>query len=364
MTVITAPEAPARQEPGELEQAFAGRMLQILNDGALAITISLGHRIGLFDVMDRMSPSSSAAIAKRAGLNERYVREWLGAMVVGGLIDYDPARAEYDLPPAHAAFLTRNAYPNNLAVVAQFIPVMGDVEDGIVESFRNGGGLGYECFPRFHDVMAEMSRQTVVSGLFDAILPLVPGLAGRLEAGIDVLDVGCGQGKALNALASAFPNSRFRGIDLCRETVETARAASRELRLSNLHFEQQDAAAMRASGAYDLITCFDSVHDQAQPAVVLGNIRRALRPAGTLLMQDIAASSQLENNIEHPLGPLLYTISLTHCTTVSLAQDGAGLGTCWGREAAEGMLREAGFQNVDVHELPHDMMNYFYVATA
>lgn len=363
MTVTTAPEQ-LEQEQGELEQAFAGRMLQILNDGALAITISLGHRTGLFDVLETMSPATSSAISDLAGLNERYVREWLGAMVVGGLIEYDPVLRTYRLPDVHAAFLTRNAYPQNLAVIAQFIPVMANVEDGIVESFRNGGGLGYECFPRFHDVMAEMSRQTVVSGLFDAILPLAPGLSERLEAGIEVLDVGCGQGKALNALAGAFPNSRFRGIDLCKETVETARVAARELKFGNLHFDQQDAAAMTENEAYDLITCFDSVHDQAQPALVLQNIRRALRPDGTFLMQDIAASSQLENNRNHPLGPLLYTISLTHCTTVSLAQEGAGLGTCWGRETAERMLAEAGFANVRVHELPHDFMNYFYVATA
>lgn len=104
------------------------------------------------------------------------------------------------------------------------------------------------------------------------------------------------------------------------------------------------------------------MHDQARPAAVLANIRRALRPDGIFLMQDIATSSRLENNIEHPIGPLLYATSLFHCMTVSLAQGGAGLGTCWGRELVTEMLAKAGFVDVEVHDLPHDFINYFYVA--
>ena len=192
------------QKKGE---QFAGRMLEILNAGALAIMTSIGHRTGLFDAMSELPPSTSEQIASAAGLNERYVREWLGAMVVGGTVEHDAESGTYFLPPEHAAWLTRAATPNNIAVTTQFIPLMGSVEDGIVESFKVGGGLPYSAFPRFHEVMAEDSGQTVVAALTDAILPLVPGLTERLEEGMDVLDVGSGSGRALNLMARTSPTA-------------------------------------------------------------------------------------------------------------------------------------------------------------
>jgi hypothetical protein len=161
-------------------EEFAGRMLEILNAGALAIMTSIGHRTGLFAAMSELPPSTSEQIASAAGLNERYVREWLGAMVVGGTVEHDAESGTYFLPPEHAAWLTRAATPNNIAVTTQFIPLMGSVEDGIVESFKVGGGLPYSAFARFHEVMAEDSGQTVVAALTGAILPLVPGLTERL----------------------------------------------------------------------------------------------------------------------------------------------------------------------------------------
>ena len=187
-TMTTQPFDQGRAE------AFAERMVDVLNSGAIALMTSIGHRTGLFDAMAGLPPSTSEQIASAASLNERYVREWLGAMVVGRIVEHDPQDGTYRLPPEHAAFLTRAATPDNIAVTAQFIPLMGSVEDRIVERFREGGGVPYSAFPRFHEVMAEDSGQTVVSALFDSILPLVPGLTERLEAGIEVLDVGCGSG--------------------------------------------------------------------------------------------------------------------------------------------------------------------------
>jgi hypothetical protein len=176
---------------------FTSRMMEVLNHGALALMTSVGHRTGLFDTMAVLPPATSAQIAEAAGLNERYVREWLGAMVVGAIVEYDPAGNTYCLPPEHAAALTRNAAPNNIAAFTQYIPLLGSVEDGIVRAFRNGGGVPYADFGRFHEVMAEDSGQSVLPALFDHILPLAPGLIDRLEQGIEVLDVGCGRGKAL-----------------------------------------------------------------------------------------------------------------------------------------------------------------------
>ena len=344
-------------------EAFLGRLLGDLNGAAMMIQTSIGHRTGLFDAMAELDPSTSEQIASAANLNERYVREWLGAMAVGKIVDYDPEDETYYLPPEHAAWLTRAASPNNFAVTAQFVPVISSVEDGIVESFKNGGGLPYSAFPRFHEVMAEHSGQTVVAPLGEHILPLVPGLAERLEEGIDVLDVGSGEGRALNLLARTFPNSRFVGYDISEEAVERARAEAAEHGTTNVRFEVRDAASLHEIGRYDLITTFDAVHDQARPAAVLQGIADALKGDGVYLMQDIAGSSHVHNNLDHPLGPFLYTISTTHCTTVSLAQNGEGLGAMWGEEKVRKMLGEAGFTRVEVEQLPHDFANDYFVVT-
>jgi SAM-dependent methyltransferase len=343
-------------------EAFAGRMVGTLNEGAIAVMTSIGHRTGLFDVMSELPYSTSEEIAVAANLNERYVREWLGAMTVGGIVEHNPQYATYYLPPEHAASLTRAASPDNIAVTAQFISVMGSVEDEIVEVFRGGGGLPYSAFPRFHEVMAEDSGQTVVAALVDQILPLVPGLTERLEAGIEVLDVGSGSGRALNLMARTFSHSRFTGYDISEEGVLRAIIEAKKYGSTNVRFEVKDAATLDETARYDLITTFDSVHDQASPATVLENIARALTDDGVYLMQDIAGSSHVHNNIDHPLGPFLYTVSTMHCTTVSLAQGGEGLGTMWGEEKAREMLAEAGFRNVETRRLDHDIANTYYVA--
>lgn len=342
--------------------AFAERLLTILNGGALALMISIGHRTSLFDTMAGLPPVTSTELARAAGLQERYVREWLAALVTGGIIAYDPAERRYRLPTEHAAWVTRAASPNNFAVTAQFIPLLGAVEDGIIEKFHAGGGLHYHDYPRFHAVMAEDSAQTVVTALADAILPLVPGLVERLTEGITVLDLGCGQGRALLALALQFPRSQFVGYDFSREAVAAARVMADEAGVSNLRFAVQDAALLDEPASYDLICTFDAIHDQASPAAVLRNIRHALAPGGVYLMQDIRASTELEGNLDHPLAPLLYTISTMHCTSVSLAAGGAGLGTMWGEEQALAMLAEAGFADVSIQRLEHDLMNNYYVA--
>lgn len=342
-------------------EAFAGEMLGVLNHGALAMMISIGHRTRLFDTIAELLPSTSQQIADTAGLNERYVREWLNAMVVGHLVEYDAVHKTYWLPAEHAAFLTRTAAPNNIASTLQFIAVLGSVEDRIVDCFHQGGGVSYSEFSRFHEVMAEESGQSVVSTLETTVLPLVPGLIEALNRGIDVLDVGCGQGRILNRLAMLFPNSRFRGYDLCEDTIFAANFEASRRGLTNVCFQVRDAAQLNEFQQYDLITTFDAIHDQARPDLVLQNIYSALRPDGTYLMQDIHASTEVSGNLEHPIAPFMYTISCMHCMTVSLAAGGMGLGTAWGQEKALQMLGEAGFVSVDVKRLEHDILNDYYI---
>lgn len=343
-------------------EAFGQNLIQTLNHGALSIMISVAHRTRLFELMSSLGPSTSQQIAESGGLQERYVRECLGALVTGGIVEYEAGESTYRLPPEHAAFLTRAGCPHNLAVLSQFLTVFGSVEDKLVNCFHKGGGVPYSAYPRFQEIMAEMSAQTVVFGLVEAIIPLVPGLTEKLEQGIRVLDIGCGSGRALNTLAARFPKSEFVGYDLSEDGTKAGAAEAKARGLTNVSFQIQDVSIFEDTDAFDLVTAFDSIHDQIHPDKVLSNIRRSLRDGGTFLMQDIRASSHLENNLDHPLAPLLYTFSCTHCMTVSLAAGGAGLGTVWGEELALSMLDDAGFGEVLVHTLPGDIMNNFYIA--
>lgn len=342
-------------------EAFGGRMVGIVNDASLALMISLGHRTGALEAMSALDWASTHEIAEASGLEERYIREWLGAMVTGGVVELDSEANRYRLPAEHAAVITSKAGAHNVATVMQFIPVMGSVETPLVDAFRNGGGVPYSEFERFHPVMADFSDQTVIAGLEDSIIPAVDGLHERLSAGIDCVDIGCGSGHAPIKLAEMYPNSRFTGYDFEERAVIAAQALAESKGLKNIQFKVQDVGKLEEVAAFDLVTAFDVIHDQADPAGVLANVRRALRDGGIFLMQDIKACSHLHGNKDHMVGTFLYTVSTTHCMTVSLANGGAGLGTCWGRELAESMISDAGFSELETKELAHDPFNYYYI---
>ena len=344
-------------------EAFVGQMVGIINGAALTSQISLGHHTGLFDTMAGLPPSTSEQIAEAAGLNERYVREWLGAMVTGRIVEYDPSTRTYRLPPEHAGALTRAAGPHNMAVFAQFFPQMGKVEEELIEAFRNGGGVPYSSFPKFQEQMREMSGMIFDATLLDVTLKLVSGLTEKLEQGIDVADIACGSGHAINLMARAFPNSRFTGYDFSDDGLATARAQAQEWGLTNAQFIAQDVAALDVRDAYDFITIFDAIHDQAHPRTMLKNVANALRPGGTLLAVDIAGSSNLEENLGHPFAPTFYSLSTMHCMTVSLAYGGEGLGNMWGEQKAKELLAEAGFTLQDVKKVEGDIINNYYICT-
>ncbi len=362
---MAAGEVQAQFDQAKAE-AFAQQMLTALNGGALCLMASIGHRTGLFDAMRGMPPATSEEVAARARLHERYVREWLGAMTTAKVVEVDPATLRYWLPAEHAAFLTRAAGADNMALVAQFIGLLGGVEDEVLQCFRNGGGVPYAKFPRFHDVMAEESGQSVMSALETHILPLAPGLPERLAEGIRVLDVGCGRGRIVNRLAELYPRSRFVGLDLSEEAIAYARAEADRQGHDNAEFVAADASDFDQTAepeSFDLITTFDAIHDQAQPLRVLKGIYRALKSGGVYLMQEINGTSHVHKDIEHPIGTLLYTISCMHCMTVSLAQGGEGLGAMWGEEKTRQYLENAGFRSITAHRLEHDIQNNWYVVT-
>ncbi|MEL7207959.1 MAG: class I SAM-dependent methyltransferase [Actinomycetota bacterium] len=347
----------------ERSAAFLQNMTGIMNGGALALMCSIGHKTGLFDTMAGAAPATSAQIAEAAGLDERYVREWLAAMAAGDVVDYDPDAGTFHLPPEHAGLLTRAAGPLNLTTYCQYVSLLGQVEDEVVDAFRNGGGVPYDRYPQFQTLMAESSFQRLERSLLSEVVPLLPGGAERLAAGIDVADVGCGSGRALNLLAAEFPASRFTGYDIAESALARARDDAAANGSTNISFETRDAAALDEPERFDLITSFDAVHDQARPRDMVAGIFTALRPGGHYLCVEPKASSHLHDNLELPGAPLMYTISTMHCMTVSLAYDGEGLGTAWGEQQALAMLGNAGFVDVEVTGTRSDRANHYLLAT-
>ena len=347
----------------EAAKAFRRRMIAVMNDAALGLLLGIGDELGLFTVLARTGPADTATLAAAAEVDERYLREWLDGIVAAGVAEYDPATRHYALPPEHAACLTYDLGPVNLARNCKMLTMLAGVEPELRERFRDGGGLGYDHFPRFHALMAEEAAATHDAGLLDVVVPTVPDLHETLSRGAALADVGCGSGHAVNLLARAYPASRFVGYDISDEAIGNARAEATEWGLSNATFEVRDVARLGEEAAYDVITAFDAIHDQAYPDRVLAGISAALRPRGTFLMVDIKAETGVEGNLGLPWATYLYTLSLMHCMTVSLAADGgAGLGTVWGRQQAIGMLEAAGLVDVEALEIRSDPFNYFYVA--
>lgn len=342
---------------------YANRVVRTLNNGFVTLMISIGHRTGLFDAMAKLPPATSTEIAEAADVNERYVREWLGAMTAAHMLEYEPKTSTYRLPVEYAAVLTRDSGPANLATYAQFLPILASVEDMVVAAFRSGGGVQPDAFARFQEAMADERRKFVDESYVETIVALMPGLGERLAAGADVLDVGCGQGFVMNVMARMFPNSRFRGYDISREAVRAAREDAEAWGLTNVEFEIGDVASLEDEAAYDLVTAFDAIHDQAFPRIVLRNVARSLKENGFFLMQDIAGSSRLERNLEHPFAPLLYAVSTLHCVPVSLAEEGDALGAMWGEETARHMLYAAGFKRLRFERIATDVLNYYCVAS-
>ena len=345
-----------------MDNDFPNYLTDVMNKSSLAIMLSIGHRTKLFDVLSTLPPSTIKEIASKSNLNARYVKEWLGAMVTARIIDFDSNSDKFSLPKEKSVYLTRENNIYNFAASMQWIPILSQVEDEIIECFAKGGGVPYSSYKRFHEVMAEESYQTVVAGLVDYILPLVPNLIADLKSGIKVLDIGCGKGMAINLMAKHFPKSTFYGYDLSEEAIDSAMKEGRDMNNSNVFFKVHDILDLKAKDKFDLITAFDAIHDQPKPDLVLQNIYQSLSHKGVFLMQDILASTPLKDNISHHLGTFLYTISCMHCMTVSLSQNGAGLGAMWGKEKAVSMLKEAGFDNIEVKTLPHDFQNYYYIA--
>jgi 2-polyprenyl-3-methyl-5-hydroxy-6-metoxy-1,4-benzoquinol methylase len=353
MSVIEIDQARAEQ--------FGGRMLTTLNGAMLALTISVGHRTGLYDALSELEPATSEEIAERAGLQERYVREWLGGQLAGGIVEYDAESETWWLPREHALSLTRAAGPNNTAFLAGAVARFGEVEDGVTAAFRDGGGVPWSRMDRIQEWQSELSYGYYHHAL-DAALGFAPGLVDRLRAGIDVLDAGCGHGHAALRIADAYPASRVTGYDQARAAIEAASSQADRLGLGNAGFAVHDIGELEPI-SFDLVLALDVVHDLARPYEALRAIRAALRPGGVLVMAEHALSHRPEENAGHPFAPILYTVSLFHCMTASLSEQGEGLGIAWGDEGIRAALADAGFGGVERHALEGDPFNAYYTAS-
>lgn len=349
-------------EPAAVEtaDAFASRLVETVTAGLVTALLDVGRRTDLFAAAAE-GPASSAELAARRGLQERYVREWLAAMATAGIVAYDPATERFWLPAERAAVLTGDSY-DNLTPLAYLVTTLTRQVAAVADCFTSGGGVPFEAYlPELHDVMDTLWRPMFRDLLIPQILPLAPELPGLLESGARVADIGCGGGNALLVLAARYRRSVFVGYDQDAEAIDIARRRAAEAGLGNLSFEVADAAALTATTPYDAVLVFNAVHDQAHPDRMLAAARALLRPGGTFLMHEPRISSRLADNLDNPLAPMVYAVSVLHCLTVALAEGGAGLGAGWGEQTARALLAEAGFGPVAVHDAPGDPGNAVFV---
>lgn len=335
--------------------AFGAHVRDLLTGHALTTLIGIGHRTGLFDAA-ATGPATSAELAERAGLDERYVREWLGALATGGVFELVDGR--FVLPEAHALFLC-GPRATNIGPSAGLLQRLDAVSPQVERCFRDGGGVPYAEYAALGP-MGEHWRHVYDDHLVDGFLGVVPGLLDRLRAGARVLDLGCGAGHAAILVGRGFPRCEVVGLDLAPEAIAEAERERDGEGLGNVAFVVADAVDLAPEPAYDVITAFDAIHDQQRPEDVLRAVRDALAPGGVFVMVDTNFAADVAGNLDHPFAPMVAAISTLYCVPTSLAAGGPGLGAMWGRETALAMLDGAGFADVEVIAAPRPQ-NVIYV---
>jgi SAM-dependent methyltransferase len=320
-------------------EAFTGRALGDASATFVNILCVIGDRLGLFKDLARHGPATSAELAMRAGIQERYAREWLSALASAGYLEYDAADRRFRLPPEHAPVLAQESGPVFFGGVYHMIPALVGSLDRLTEAFRRGGGVSQADYdPRLWEGMERFTASWFENLLLQQWIPAAPEVQAALERGALLADVGCGRGRALIKLAQAFPRSRFVGYDLFEPVVRTAATNAQAAGVADrVRFEQRDIS-QGIPERYDVVTTFDVVHDAVDPLGMLRAIRHALRPDGTYLCLEFNCSDTLEENAG-PIGAFLYSCSVLYCTTTSLAGGGEGLGTAG---LPESRLRELG----------------------
>ncbi len=327
--------------------AFVGKVLA--DTAALAVTTlsSIGDRLGLFKSLAQQGSATSEELAERAHINERYAREWLGAMASAGYLEYDPASRRFTLPPEHVPVLAQEGGPVFFGGVQEEIVGLAGPVNQLMQAFRSGGGVPMEAYdPSAWEGIARFTSGWFENLLVPVWLPAMPDVLAKLERGALVADVGCGQGKALIKLAQTYPQSRYVGYDSFAPFIEQAKANAEAAGVADrVRFEHRDVSE-GLSEQYDVITTFDVVHDAVNPRGLLRSIRNGLRPGGRYVCLEINSSDKLEENIGL-LGAFFYSCSVLYCMTTSLAHHGEGLGTAGIPESKmRELCAEAGFSQV------------------
>lgn len=334
--------------------AFGEQMLTDVSRMMLLPLAYIGDQLDLFGCLHEDGPLTPEELGKITSCNVRYLEEWLSAMASVGWLDYDPEERTFNLPPEHALFLSEKESTHYMAPFLEWGRAFGQMADEILDCFRSGGGIALEDHhPDTPRLIDRLSAPKFTNFLTDVwIADLLPDLHQKLMEGARVADVGCGLGMALIEMGREYPNSVFEGFEPDETSAERSRRRVREEGLEDRVTVHTSPASALDQNTYDLVTTFDVIHDLPAPQRVINDIYEAIKPGGTFLMQEMNASENLEE-MHGPLGTMLYSISTMYCLTVSLAHDGAGIGTCMGESLPREMCREAGFVSFERLEFDH-----------
>ena len=326
-------------------KSFSKQVSTDIGAAMLGALSYIGDRLGIFSALAEAGSVTSATLAERTGLSERYLREWLGAMTAAGYVTYDPAAKTYAMPPEHAMVLARDDSPFFAGGFIEMIVPQMSIAPKVMQSFKNGRGVPQSEYPpETWEAMERSSASMYRHQLVRKWLPTMPQVVAKLSEGGSSLDVGCGSGRAAIAIATAFPKAKVFGYDAHQGSLERARANAKAAGLGDrINFDVVDCTKLPAA-QFDFISTFDVVHDSVDPDALLKSIRGALKPGGTYLMVEVNVSSNLEDNI-NPMGRLMYSMSTLYCMTVSLAHGGAGIGACMGEAKARELVAAAGFKH-------------------
>jgi SAM-dependent methyltransferase len=334
----------------------------VVGDAATAMHAALcyiGDQLGIFKAMMDSRALSVGDLAGRTGLNQRYLREWLSAMAAAHYVEYDSAAETFTLAPEYAAALADENSPFFVAGYFQTAQAALTMAPRVAGEFKNGGGVTQaEYPPSLFEGFERNSGTRYKHKLIRKWIPAMPQVAEALEAGGTMADIGCGGGRAAVMIARQFPKARVVALDLHRESIERARASAAKAGLSDrVSFEIGDGSELPAE-SFDFISAFDVIHDAADPGALMRSVRRALKPDGTFLVQEINLSDQLTENLS-PLGKLAYSISTLYCLTTSLAHRGAGIGIAMGQPKTRELAAAAGFSRFRRIPLKDDVVMLF-----
>ncbi len=354
---------PRNVDPEKLEEKIQ-QVFGFLGGAVISGMIYLGDHLGLYRAMAGDGEHTSAELAKKTGLDERWLREWLQGQAAAGILEY-AGDGRFELSPEGAAVLAEEHHPAFAAGGFCALPSNFAVIERLPESFRTGVGLPYDAFgPEGNKGVERLLAPWFRTMLVPVALPALDGVLPKLERGGRVADVGCGAGVALIEMARAYPRSEFHGYDISKHALGLAAENLAEAGLESVSFHDANGDAIPGDGSFDLITTFDCIHDMANPAPVMRAIRSAIKHDGTWLIADIQSRPSFEENLaENPMAAMMYAFSVMSCMSSALSEPGgAGLGTLgFTEELALKMTREAGFSRFRYHDFSHPLNAYYEV---